>query len=276
MSGISGFDTPRPLPAGPARLTIGGTSGGVRARGERPTANNPPRCRSSRHRASRRTTCPACACAPPAGPHPDRSTHDPRTRRPPPAAAPSSTIPSGSSRTSPPCACRTGSRTRTSSRRGWSPGTTTSCAALHDPVTFSSEVTVGRVPSPWRERFEGRVPDRGTLIGVDQPDHDRLRSAVNTLLHAAPARPVRALDPGAGAPAGRRLRRRRRRRPQDLVRAAAAADRHQPPRRHRSGRGPTGSVPPSASSSGPATSTTRARRTRRRSCSSTCTTTCSS
>ena len=28
--------------------------------------------------------------------------------------------------------------------------------------------------------FEGRVPDRGTLIGVDQPDHDRLRSSVNT------------------------------------------------------------------------------------------------
>ena len=52
-------------------------------------------------------------------------------------------------------------------------------AALHDPVTFSSEVTVGRPPSPWRERFEGRVPDRGTLLGVDQPDHDRLRSSVN-------------------------------------------------------------------------------------------------
>ncbi len=52
--------------------------------------------------------------------------------------------------------------------------------ALHDPRTFSSAPTVGQAPSPWRERFEGRVPDRGTLIGVDNPDHDRLRSAVNT------------------------------------------------------------------------------------------------
>ncbi|MGO4301227.1 cytochrome P450/oxidoreductase [Leifsonia sp. RAF41] len=53
-------------------------------------------------------------------------------------------------------------------------------AALHDPETFSSQPTVGTVPSPWREQFEGRVPSRGTLIGVDNPDHDRLRSSVNT------------------------------------------------------------------------------------------------
>lgn len=52
--------------------------------------------------------------------------------------------------------------------------------ALHAPQTFSSAPTVGQVPSPWREQFEGRVPDRGTLLGVDNPDHDRLRSAVNT------------------------------------------------------------------------------------------------
>jgi len=52
--------------------------------------------------------------------------------------------------------------------------------ALHDPDTFSSQPTVGTVPSPWREQFEGRVPSRGTLIGVDNPDHDRLRSSVNT------------------------------------------------------------------------------------------------
>ena len=52
--------------------------------------------------------------------------------------------------------------------------------ALHDPETFSSEPTVGTVPPPWRQRFEGLVPDRGTLIGVDNPDHDRLRSAVNS------------------------------------------------------------------------------------------------
>ncbi|NYJ06107.1 cytochrome P450/oxidoreductase [Petropleomorpha daqingensis] len=53
-------------------------------------------------------------------------------------------------------------------------------AALHDPGTFSSIPTVPEMPSPWRERFAGRVPSRGTLIGLDDPDHDRLRSAVNT------------------------------------------------------------------------------------------------
>lgn len=52
--------------------------------------------------------------------------------------------------------------------------------ALHDPATFSSLPTVGTVPSPWREQFEGRVPMRGTLIGLDNPDHDRLRASVNT------------------------------------------------------------------------------------------------
>jgi cytochrome P450/ferredoxin-NADP reductase len=53
-------------------------------------------------------------------------------------------------------------------------------AALHDPATFSSTPTVPDLPSPWRERFAGRVPTRGTLLGLDNPDHDRLRSAVNT------------------------------------------------------------------------------------------------
>jgi cytochrome P450/ferredoxin-NADP reductase len=53
-------------------------------------------------------------------------------------------------------------------------------AALHDPDTFSSTPTVPEMPSPWRERFAGRVPSRGTLLGLDNPDHDRLRSAVNT------------------------------------------------------------------------------------------------
>ncbi len=53
-------------------------------------------------------------------------------------------------------------------------------AALHDPDTFSSRATVPELPSPWRERFAGRVPSRGTLLGLDNPDHDRLRRAVNT------------------------------------------------------------------------------------------------
>ena len=52
--------------------------------------------------------------------------------------------------------------------------------ALHDPDTFSSEPAVGDVPSPWKEQFEARVPPRGTLLGIDNPDHDRLRSSVNT------------------------------------------------------------------------------------------------
>src|SRR3954470_4674155 len=52
--------------------------------------------------------------------------------------------------------------------------------ALHQPEVFSSAPTVPQMPPPWRDMFAGRVPDRGTLIGHDNPDHDRLRAAVNT------------------------------------------------------------------------------------------------
>ena len=52
--------------------------------------------------------------------------------------------------------------------------------ALHDPGTFSSTATVPEMPTPFREMFAGRVPSRGTLLGLDNPDHDRLRAAVNT------------------------------------------------------------------------------------------------
>lgn len=52
--------------------------------------------------------------------------------------------------------------------------------ALHTPDIFSSKPVVPVLPSPWREKFEGKVPDRGTLIGHDNPTHDRLRAAVNT------------------------------------------------------------------------------------------------
>ncbi|SFJ42460.1 cytochrome P450/oxidoreductase [Amycolatopsis sacchari] len=52
--------------------------------------------------------------------------------------------------------------------------------ALQRPEVFSSRPVVPELPSPWRDRFAGRVPDRGTLLGHDNPDHDRLRSAVNT------------------------------------------------------------------------------------------------
>src|SRR3954465_8976243 len=52
--------------------------------------------------------------------------------------------------------------------------------ALHQPDVFSSAPPVPELPSPWRGEVRGRVPDRGTLIGHDNPDHDRLRAAVNT------------------------------------------------------------------------------------------------
>jgi len=51
---------------------------------------------------------------------------------------------------------------------------------LHDPDTFSSSITVGQAPEPWLSRIKDHVPLRGTLLGLDNPDHDRLRSAVNT------------------------------------------------------------------------------------------------
>lgn len=53
-------------------------------------------------------------------------------------------------------------------------------AALHDPKTFSSAPTVPVPPPHIQEIFAGKVPDRGTLIGHDNPTHDRLRAAVNT------------------------------------------------------------------------------------------------
>lgn len=53
-------------------------------------------------------------------------------------------------------------------------------AALHDPDTFSSRPTVPDMPSHVLEAFAGKVPLRGTLIGHDNPTHDRLRAAVNT------------------------------------------------------------------------------------------------
>ena len=51
--------------------------------------------------------------------------------------------------------------------------------ALHDPTTFSSRPTVPDIPPPFADLLGGRVPTRGTLLGHDDPDHARLRSAVN-------------------------------------------------------------------------------------------------
>ena len=52
--------------------------------------------------------------------------------------------------------------------------------ALHRPDVFSSSVTITSLPPEWRARFEGRIPTSGTLLGWDNPDHDRLREAVNS------------------------------------------------------------------------------------------------
>lgn len=52
--------------------------------------------------------------------------------------------------------------------------------ALHDPATFSSAPTVPQMPPNLQRLLDGKVPDRGTLIGHDNPTHDRLRNAVNT------------------------------------------------------------------------------------------------
>ncbi|GAA0247291.1 cytochrome P450/oxidoreductase [Cryptosporangium japonicum] len=57
--------------------------------------------------------------------------------------------------------------------------------ALHRPDLYSSAPTVPELP----EFLAGRIPGRGTLIGHDNPTHDRLRSAVNTFF--VPRRLVR-------------------------------------------------------------------------------------
>ncbi|KAH7033541.1 cytochrome P450 [Microdochium trichocladiopsis] len=49
---------------------------------------------------------------------------------------------------------------------------------LDDPSTFSSRPTVPEFPPPVQSLFSGKVPDRGTLIAHDNPDHDRLRASV--------------------------------------------------------------------------------------------------
>lgn len=52
--------------------------------------------------------------------------------------------------------------------------------ALHDPETFSSLPTVPQMPPELQRVLDAKVPDRGTLIGHDNPTHDRLRKAVNS------------------------------------------------------------------------------------------------
>ena len=52
--------------------------------------------------------------------------------------------------------------------------------ALHNPDIFSSEPVIPPFPTPFDELLRDKVPGRGTLIGHDNPTHDRLRKAVNT------------------------------------------------------------------------------------------------
>jgi cytochrome P450/ferredoxin-NADP reductase len=52
--------------------------------------------------------------------------------------------------------------------------------ALHHPEIYSSDIVVPQMPPEWRAKFAGVVGEHGTLIGYDNPDHDRLRSSVNT------------------------------------------------------------------------------------------------
>ncbi|KAL1889496.1 hypothetical protein Sste5346_008874 [Sporothrix stenoceras] len=49
---------------------------------------------------------------------------------------------------------------------------------LDDADTFSSRPTVPDMPPPVVAAMAGRCPMRGTLLGLDNPDHDRLRKAV--------------------------------------------------------------------------------------------------
>lgn len=53
-------------------------------------------------------------------------------------------------------------------------------AVLRDPDTFSSENAIaGRYHPEVTARLEGKVPMTATLIGMDRPDHTRLRRIVN-------------------------------------------------------------------------------------------------
>jgi cytochrome P450 len=50
---------------------------------------------------------------------------------------------------------------------------------LDNPAIFASKgVTVPDFPDPVKPIFASRVPEGGTLLGWDNPDHDRLRASV--------------------------------------------------------------------------------------------------
>ena len=60
---------------------------------------------------------------------------------------------------------------------------------LSNPSLFSSRVTIPDIPPFLLETFKDRVPTRGTLLGWDNPDHDRLRLCVSSFF--VPRRLVR-------------------------------------------------------------------------------------
>lgn len=60
---------------------------------------------------------------------------------------------------------------------------------LDNPSLFSSRVTIPDIPPFLLETFKDKVPTRGTLLGWDNPDHDRLRLCVSSFF--VPRRLVR-------------------------------------------------------------------------------------
>jgi vanillate O-demethylase ferredoxin subunit len=51
-------------------------------------------------------------------------------------------------------------------------------SVLDKPELFSSRPTVPEFPPMVRDLFANKVPDKGTLLAYDNPDHDRLRKSV--------------------------------------------------------------------------------------------------
>lgn len=51
-------------------------------------------------------------------------------------------------------------------------------SVLDRPELFSSRPTVPEFPPIVRDLFANKVPDKGTLLAHDNPDHDRLRKSV--------------------------------------------------------------------------------------------------
>lgn len=51
---------------------------------------------------------------------------------------------------------------------------------LDQPDVFASRAAVPDMPPDLAQIFEGKVPERGTLLGWDNPDHDRLRKSISS------------------------------------------------------------------------------------------------